>query len=213
LEAEVKKKVAGLPVWMWGIAGAAALYFIYRWYSSGSGSSSTAASPTATVLDPNAVDPNTGLTYGEEETAALGGGGTGGLDTFDQGIQSFMQDLLDLESLQQALQGFLPQPKPTSSGGGSTSSGGTHGGKGGKHPVHNPVHQKHHGPGSRPSSHSPGRSRSGRPQYVTVQPWPHPLSTLSGIAQHEQLPLSTILRMNPQIRNPNLVFPGQRIKV
>jgi len=66
------RKYAGLPLWAWGILGAAAIYLWYRYTQSGSTTSPPANTPTSQVLDPNAIDPNTGLTYGQEEQAALG---------------------------------------------------------------------------------------------------------------------------------------------
>lgn len=81
---DLKKKIGPLPVWAWGLILGVVGYFAYERYSASSSSSSGTASTTG-ILDPNAVDPNTGLTYGEEEQAALNnnaeaasGGGTGG---------------------------------------------------------------------------------------------------------------------------------------
>ncbi len=38
-------------------------------------------------------------------------------------------------------------------------------------------------------------------------------STLSGIAQHEHTSVAALLKLNPQIKNPNLIYPGEKIKV
>ena len=66
---DLKKKIGPLPVWAWGLILGVVGYFAYERYSAGSSSSSGTASTTG-ILDPNAVDPNTGLTYGQEEAAA-----------------------------------------------------------------------------------------------------------------------------------------------
>jgi hypothetical protein len=62
------KKMGPLPVWAWGLIIGVGVYFLYERYSSGSSSTSSTAASAA--LDPNAIDPNTGLTYGAEESAA-----------------------------------------------------------------------------------------------------------------------------------------------
>lgn len=55
------------------------------------------------------------------------------------------------------------------------------------------------------------------PIFVTVARWTQHNtpwnSTLSGIAQHEGLTLQRIEQLNPQIRNPNLVFTGEQVRV
>lgn len=55
------------------------------------------------------------------------------------------------------------------------------------------------------------------PKYVTVArftsknpPWN---STLSGIAAHEHTTVAALLRLNPSIKDPDLIHPGQRIRV
>lgn len=49
--------------------------------------------------------------------------------------------------------------------------------------------------------------------FVTVTPWPTPLSTLWGIAQKYGLSLQRIEQLNPQIKNPNLIYPGQKVRI
>lgn len=72
------KKLGPLPIWAWGLILGVGGYFVYSRYASGSSSSSSSTSPVSGVLDPNAVDPNTGLTYGQEEDAALNANAAGG---------------------------------------------------------------------------------------------------------------------------------------
>lgn len=54
-------------------------------------------------------------------------------------------------------------------------------------------------------------------QYVTAGTWqngnPPWNSYLSGIAAHEGESLSYLESLNPQISNPNLIYPGQRVEV
>ena len=37
--------------------------------------------------------------------------------------------------------------------------------------------------------------------------------TLWGIARHFRVPLSDLIRANPQIKNPNLIYPGNRVMI
>lgn len=53
-------------------------------------------------------------------------------------------------------------------------------------------------------------------QYVTVvkytsknPPWN---STLSGIASHYHTSVGQLLKLNPSIKNPNLIYPGQKVR-
>ena len=71
----------------------------------------------------------------------------------------------------------------------------------------------------RPVPTPPAKPAPARPvtSYVTVgrftsrnPPWN---STLSGIAGHYKTSVAALLRLNPTIRNPNLIHPGQRVRV
>jgi hypothetical protein len=122
----MKKKKAGLPLWAWGVIGVAAIYFWYRYQQSGSSSTTAANTPTGSVLDPNAVDPNTGLTYGQEESAALGAGaaanapGAGGSsngtdttnppDTFDQQLGNLLSLVSAFNLVPAGSQAAAPAP-------------------------------------------------------------------------------------------------------
>ncbi len=50
-------------------------------------------------------------------------------------------------------------------------------------------------------------------RYVTVTPWPSQDSTLWGIAQANGMSLTTVEALNPQIRDYNLIYPGQQIRI
>lgn len=56
-----------------------------------------------------------------------------------------------------------------------------------------------------------------QPLYVTVTHWTPTNtpwnSTLSGIAQHEGVSLNRIESLNPNIKNPNLIYAGQQVRV
>jgi hypothetical protein len=79
---DVKRKLGPLPIWVWGVIGGIAVYYVY---SRRKASATATNATTGGTLDPNQVDPNTGLTYGAEEGAALNAtagtvGSSGNLD-------------------------------------------------------------------------------------------------------------------------------------
>lgn len=127
------KKMGPLPVWAWGLIIGVGVYFLYTRYNSASNTSATAASSS---LDPNAIDPNTGLTYGQEEQAAqqnlaptagnLGSSGGGGTTTgTETGADSFDTNLTNLEGLL----GFIQSVDPNfGTGAGAAGGSGANGG-------------------------------------------------------------------------------------
>ena len=113
------KKAGPLPVWAWGILGGIAVYFLYTRYQASSANAAT-TSPVATALDPNAVDPTTGLTYGQElaGSSPAAGGLQGSADTSSStpSLDSQLQDLGSLLGdfgLVAGQLGFTP-PQPSS---------------------------------------------------------------------------------------------------
>lgn len=50
-------------------------------------------------------------------------------------------------------------------------------------------------------------------QFITVKPWPDKLSTLWGISQHVGKSLATVEALNPGIKNPNLIYAGQQVRI
>lgn len=50
-------------------------------------------------------------------------------------------------------------------------------------------------------------------KYVVVKAWPDKLSTLSGIASANGVSLQRVIQLNPSIKNPNLIYPGQKVRV
>lgn len=93
----LKKKVGPLPVWAWGLIFGVVGYYVYVRSRS---TATTGISPTDAVLDPNAIDPNTGLTYGQEEGAALNAtaGGAVGTTPADSNLVAGTNELGDLEA-------------------------------------------------------------------------------------------------------------------
>ena len=113
------RKMGPLPVWAWGILGGLAVYFLYVRYKNASGNSAV-NSPVATTLDPSAVDPATGLTYGQEMAGSFpsAGGLQGAADSATApGLDNQLQDFATLVSDFGALAGQLgftpPQPSDT----------------------------------------------------------------------------------------------------
>jgi hypothetical protein len=107
----LQKKVGPLPVWAWGLILGIGVYYLYR-RNKQNQQATTATTSNPGVLDPNAVDPNTGLTYGQEESAALNAnaasaGGTVGTYPTSSGLDTSLQSSAsDLSSLDSLLQEF-----------------------------------------------------------------------------------------------------------
>jgi LysM repeat protein len=64
-----------------------------------------------------------------------------------------------------------------------------------------------------PPQPSPKQPAHVSARYVTVTPWPTQNSTLWGISQANGMSLATIEALNPQITNPNLIYPGQQVRI
>lgn len=132
-ESFMSKKVAGVPMPIVLIVGVVVVYLVYRHYQANSVGSTSGSTSSSTAPDPNAIDPNTGLTYGAEEQAAtnsMANSGVGGAT--GSGSTGASQEIGDLEGLLQALGavgynvgggGSGPAPTPTNdqpgNGGGS----------------------------------------------------------------------------------------------
>lgn len=105
----MKKKIGPIPVPVAILIVAAVAYLGYRHYKNSSASGTSGVSSTgSSAVDPNAVDPQTGLTYGAEEQAALGAqaGQPSTNGTGADGVGGGGMSLGDLEGLLTALQGF-----------------------------------------------------------------------------------------------------------
>lgn len=146
------------------------------------------------------------VVYMKRKSAGGGGGDSGGVATASPGytpggvgsfdttgtdiagwLSSYSGNLQgQLDSYQQQLTDTLAglQKVPTSGGTGSTSSGG---------------------------------STTASPQFVTVAKWTTKNapwnSTLSGIAKHEGTSVATLLKLNPNIKNPDVIITGSKVRV
>ena len=125
---DLEKKLGPLPVWGWALLGGGTLGVVYYIRSRSSSSSTTAAS----TVDPNTIDPATGIPWSQEAAtnaadAAAAGAGAGGItptpppaiDTsgFATGITSTDQLATQLAAIQQEISaqstGALTNPSPT----------------------------------------------------------------------------------------------------
>jgi hypothetical protein len=99
----------------------------------------------------------------------------------------------------------------------------------GKPPAPN-QHHKHRTPNPQPRPKPKPRKKvtstsvahKGSPErFVTVATWPgHSVNgvaqwntTLSGIAKHSNTSVAELLKLNPGIKNPALVYPGEKIRI
>jgi hypothetical protein len=116
----MQRKVLGIPLPIAVGVLALAGFLVYRHFKTGS-SSTTSGTSSSSAPDPNAIDPNTGLTYGAEEQAGLGsiaaGPSTNGTGTGGVGGEGL--SVGDLEGLLTALQGFGGTTNYYYGGGGS----------------------------------------------------------------------------------------------
>jgi len=117
------RKMGPLPVWAWGILGGVAVYFLYTRYKNSSANSAV-NSPLATTLDPNTVDPTTGMTYGQELAGSFpsAGGLQGAADagsttpSLDSSLLDFGTLLADFSGVASQLGFTPPQPSDTTVG-------------------------------------------------------------------------------------------------
>jgi hypothetical protein len=182
---------AGLPNWAWILVvggGIAAAYFLPKLLGSNASSTTTPTTGTDTSGIGLATDPTTGLPYAVEglvpSGANAGGGSTG-------------------------VTGTTGAPGPTGPTGPTGAAGAP--GKPGTPAAPPPVNS--HPPiiVRPPAKPIPGPSP--QQKFVTVQPWPQPLSTLSGIASKNGITLQRIEQLNPDIKDPNLIYPNQKVRI
>jgi len=180
---------AGLPNWAWILVvggGIAAAYFLPKLL--GSSSSSSTTTPT-TGTDTSgiglAVDPTTGLPYAVEGLVPSGAyaGDTSGSTT--------------------GVTGTTGAPGPAGPAG-PTGAAGAPGKPGTPAPTPTPVKKPAPTPVKKPAPQE---------KYVTVQAWPQPLSTLSGIASKNGITLQRLEQLNPQIKDPNLIYPNEKVRI
>jgi hypothetical protein len=106
-------------LWTWGLIAGVVAFYLYKRYTENQAATSSTISPTASVLDPNAIDPNTGLTYGQEENAALQSSAISAPGSSSNGAyptqSSLGQEVTDVTGLIQSLEnaGLIPTPGTT----------------------------------------------------------------------------------------------------
>jgi LysM repeat protein len=204
------KDTAGLPNWAWLVvvgAGLAAAYIVPKFFGSSAStpsSTSTTASTDTTGLG-LAIDPTTGLPYAVEglvPSGAMTGTSTDGTGlTGPQGPVG-PQGPPGTPGTPGTPTGACPEvilvcPPGTTTVHGTDANGcptvtctGT--------PTTTPA----------PPAPTPPAAR-----YVTVQKWPSQLGSLSGIASKYGLSLARLEQLNPQIKNPNLIYAGQQVRI
>lgn len=210
------RDTAGLPNWAWVLivgAGIAAAYIVPKLLGNATGTSSQDAASTGTGTNASglglAIDPTTGLPYAVE--GLVPSGGTAGtvdnnpppVPTQTPGAcapgYTFHPSQLGAPVASGSYQvagGYCvpnaqPKPKPK--------------------PKPGDDHDTHvttpHQPPTRPTGH-PAPQR-----FATAAQWPNPLGSLSGIASHYGISLQKIEQLNPGITNPNLIHPGEQIRI
>lgn len=152
--------------------------------ASGSSTSSTAAGAPAYATPGNPADLNSIGSDVATQFGQLQGGVQTSLDQFASQLQGAVT----------ALQAIPPQNAPVTTPAPVSST---------------PA------PGPAPASTSTSVPVSSAPakSFVTVTPYPSTLGTLSGIAGYEHESLATVESLNPQIKNPNLIYPGEQVRV
>ena len=181
-----------LPTWGKVVAGILFLvvaYIGYSQYKSGQSASSTGTS---------AADDTTG-TSGSQNAGiqTVPGGNTGQVPIFSSPEQPIYNPTSG------TLEGFQPVPptqptSPTTTGTGKLQ---------GNPPIGGPVVTPPVG------KNPPTKVPSPTMRFVTVTKFPSQYGTLSGIAQANNVPLSTVEKLNPQIKNPNLIYAGQKVRI
>lgn len=207
-------RILGMPAWLVGgvvIGGGLALaWYIRRGRGSGSGALGQNSAASAAPADPN-IDPNTGVPYSVEEATNPATGlpayyGTPGLDGSGQ-----------------------QPPTPPAPGPGPGPTPGT-----GINPPPGPgpvnpgpfVHPIGPEPGPTripsgpiPTAPAPAPAAGPRVAVVSARTWPNADSSLFSIWQNHAhgIPFnewqSQVLRLNPQISNPNRIYPNEAIRV
>lgn len=183
------RKFAGIPGWVFLVGGGLVAYFLF--FRNSSSSSGTGASSS-------------------------GGGGTS--TTGDIQLQPGTETI-DLSGTSSPTTTANPAPVNTQSGGTAPEED------------NDPGQPAQHGtPNPQPTPKPPPKKKTTVTKVthkaapgttVTVAKWPGKSvngnaqwnTTLWGIAQHYHTSVADLLKLNPTIRNANLIYPGQKIKV
>ncbi len=215
-------ETAGVPNWAWVLvvaAGVVLAVIVPRVF--GNSKSASTATGSGTANDPLnsgngssgiglAIDPTTGLPYAVSGLVPSGGSAgssgpdlstlyaqLGGLQTQQTADEKAASD--NQSALQTTLNAIRKSITDITSG--LQNTGGANQGGPVLQPTPVPVPQPIPQPTQAPV------------RYVTVTKWPSLYGTLSGIASQNGLSLQRIEQLNPNISNPNLIYPGQQVRV
>ena len=223
----IDAKVGPFPIWVWGVGlGGAIVIYLYVKNSqnatsttpvdtsSGMVDSSLGGVPSSSVSSGYpTVGSTTDYTNAQWSSAALTAADQFGLSPL--GLQTTLDKYLNGETLNSSEQsavnkilGYLgappegvsgmvnggqsilnpPAPKPTPTGGGNTAK-----------PTSTP----------KPKPRTVSKPKPAAPKMYQIK-WG---DTLSGIAQNNHTSVQHLMSLNPQIKNPNLIYAGKSLRV
>lgn len=133
-----------------------------------------------------------------DATTGTGQGGTDAQGTdFSGEISTLQSEFGDLASEISQMQGSTPPAGPPGPGGppGPPGKTGPPGKKG--------------GPGAGPPPRKPPKGKKPRTRSITIARG----DTLSGLARKYHTTVAELMRLNPQIKNPNLIYAGNKLNV
>lgn len=176
-------RYGGVPGWLWMAGAAAIVYFLFLRNKSGGGGPSSSGGGGTSTTGDISIQP--GTTTIQVQGSDIGSTGAGPVTVPN------------------------PNPVPVDNDTGQGSGSG----------VPNPQPTPHHPP--RKITHHVPVQHKANPFDVTVAKWPGKSqgglaqwnTTLWGIARHENTTVADLLKLNPHIRNANLIYPGEKIRV
>ena len=209
------RQVFGFPVWLWGgiiVVGVGLALYMRKRQQNASNQTGTGTQTTTSGAAnlPDTIDPLTGVPYNIEsainpQTGLPAYYGTGNSSPVSSNPGP---------SGGPVSSGSTGNPPPVLAGSTGNALTGTMSVTG----YGNPIVQSA-APGASQTSQPPVSTAPLSPpaQYVTVSQWTANNtpwnSTLGGIASHQGLALSRLEALNPGIANPNLIYPGQKVRV
>lgn len=191
IEKFLKASTANLPNWVWIVVvagGVAAAVIIPKFLGGGA---NTTTGTTGTSPTDQTTTNGTGATTDTGAYAYVPSGPTAGQDiTALDTTNNLLQQIATAQ--QQILGDLTPQSTPA--------------------PTPQPTPQPAPAPTPQPA---PAPTPA---HYVTVQAWPAPYGSLSGIAAANGLSLAAIEGLNPQFgpsggRNYDLIYPGEQVRI
>lgn len=181
------QKVGPFPGYVWVMIAAGGALLFYLWQRKHSASQSTSQSDTSTN------------SYTESLAAQ-------GFTQYDTANQSSMDTATGADMIGQSGPRKSGKPAPSPNRGidaGTETSG-----------LAFPTGKPAPSPGQTIAPGSTGATAQPRAvQYVTVRPWPQSGSSLYQIAQEHGMSLAALEKLNPNITDPNLIYPGESVRV